>query len=347
MELMNYSPFIYAFEAENIALTGTGTLDGNADCENWWPWKGRNNNLEAHCGIIEGFPVQDDDRNELVDMVERNVPVEGRVFGEGHYLRPQLVQIHRSKNVLIEDVTLIRSPMWVLNPIQCENVIVRGVVIDSTGPNSDGCDPESCKDVLIENVSFRTGDDCIAVKSGRNADGRRLNIKSENIVVQNCEMADGHGAFTIGSEVSGGAQNIFCQNNLMSSPHLEQAFRFKNNAVRGALIEDIFIRNIEITGLYTGTSASRGMVLSIDYFYEEGAAGNYNPVVRNVDIRNVTATSANYALYLRGFPDNHISDIRLYDSNFSEVGRANVIENVDRLGLFNVTVNGQIIVPPL
>lgn len=214
-------------------------------------------------------------------------------------------------------------------------------VFVQTGPNSDGCDPESCKDVLIENVKFRTGDDCIAVKSGRNADGRRINIKSENIVVQNCEMEDGHGAFTIGSEISGGAQNIFCQNCSMSSPHLEHALRFKNNAVRGALIEDIFIRNIHISELYTGTSPSRGMALSIDFFYEEGPEGNYNPVVQNIDIRNVTANGANYALYLRGFPTDHITDIRLYDCHFHGVIRGNVIEFVDNLGLFNVTVNGE------
>jgi len=235
--------------------------------------------------------------------------------------------------------------MWILNPVLCENVIVRGVTINSTGPNSDGCDPESCKDVLIENVKFRTGDDCIAVKSGRNADGRRLNIKSENIVVQNCEFEDGHGGFTIGSEISGGAKNIFCQDCTMNSPHLEQALRFKNNAVRGALIEDIFIRNIKISELYTGTSLTRGMALSIDFYYEEGPAGNYHPIVRNIDIRNVTATKANYALYLRGFENDHIQDIRLYNCHFSDVIRPNVIEYVDRLGLFNVTFNGEVLIP--
>lgn len=136
MELWNFSPLIYAFEAENIAITGTGTLDGNGDCEHWWPWKGRNDNLEALCGILEGYPTQENDRNLLLDMVERNVSVEERVFGQGHYLRPQFVQPYRSKNVLIEDVTLLRSPMWVLNPVECENVIIRGVTVDSGGPNS-------------------------------------------------------------------------------------------------------------------------------------------------------------------------------------------------------------------
>lgn len=346
MELYNYSPFIYAYEAENIAITGQGTLDGNADCEHWWPWNGRNSNLEQYCGITEAHPGHAVDLAMLTDMVARGVPVEERVFGDNHFLRPQFVQPHRSKNVLIEGVTLKRSPMWVLNPVLCENVIVRAVTIDSKGPNSDGCDPESCKDVLIEKVKFHTGDDCIAIKSGRNNDGRRVNVKSENIVIQDCEFEDGHGAFTIGSEISGGARNIFCQNNVMSSPNLEQALRFKNNALRGGHIEDVFIRNIQILELYNGTSTTRGMVLSIDFNYQEGPAGDHHPVVRNVDIRNVTATTANYAFYLRGFPADRISDVRLYDCNFDNVVRSNVIEFVDRLQLDNVTVNGELFTSP-
>lgn len=343
---MNFSPFIYAFEAENIAVTGNGVLNGNADCSHWWPWKGRNNNLELLCGIIEGFPTEEADVAALTEMAERNVPVEERIFGEGHYMRPVFVQPYKSKNILIEGVTFLRSPNWILNPVLCENVIVRAVTINSTGPNSDGCNPESSRDVLIENVKFITGDDCIAIKSGRNADGRRINVKSENIVIQNCEMENGHGGFTIGSEISGGVRNIFCQNCSMNSPQLEQGLRFKNNAVRGGVIEDIFIRNIHIPELYTGTSASRGMVLSIDYFYDEGPNGNYPPVVHNVDVRNVTAFKSNYGLYLRGFPTDHITNVRLYDCHFSGVVRGNVIEYVENLGLFNVTVNGDAIEVP-
>lgn len=133
MELINYSPFIYAYEAENIAITGTGVLDGNADCENWWPWNARNNNLEELCNITEPHPGQAVDLASLTDMVARGVPVEERIFGPGHYLRPQFVQPQRSKNVLIEGITLLRSPMWILNPVLCENVIVRGVTINSKG----------------------------------------------------------------------------------------------------------------------------------------------------------------------------------------------------------------------
>src|SRR5207302_11408872 len=124
-------------------------------------------------------------------------------FGEGWYLRRNFVQPYRSNNILIEDVTIINSPMWELNPVLCRNVTIRNVTINSHGPNNDGCDPESCTDVLIDRCTFDTGDDCIAIKSGRNADGRRLHAACENIIVQGCTMKDGHGGVTLGSECSG------------------------------------------------------------------------------------------------------------------------------------------------
>lgn len=131
LELINFSPFIYAYEVENIALTGSGVLNGNADCEHWWPWKGRNGNLDRLCGIIEGFPTEEADVAALTDMAERNVPVEERVFGQGHYMRPVFVQPYLSRNILIEGVTFVQSPNWILNPVLSENVIVRGVTINS------------------------------------------------------------------------------------------------------------------------------------------------------------------------------------------------------------------------
>jgi polygalacturonase len=141
-------------------------------------------------------------------MVARGVPVAERVFGDGHFLRPNFVQPYRSRNILIEGITVVNSPMWELNPVLCENVTVRRVTVRSHGPNNDGCDPESCRDVLIEGCTFDTGDDCIALKSGRNEDGRRLNAPIENVVVRDCTMKDGHGGVVIGSEISGGARDI-------------------------------------------------------------------------------------------------------------------------------------------
>lgn len=337
IELMNYSPFIYAFEEENIAVTGEGTIDGNAGCDHWWPWKGR-----TQCGWKEGQPNQAADRARLFEMAEKRTPVSERVFGEGHYLRPQFIQPYRCKNVLLEGMTLKNSPMWQVHPVLCSNVIVRKMTITGadlnreSGPNTDGCDPESCTDVLIQDCNFNTGDDCIAIKAGRNEDGRRVNARSENIVIQGCHMQDGHGGVTIGSEISGGVRNVFAENCRMDSPRLDNAVRIKNNAMRGGVLENIHVRNIEV-----GEVAQAS--LSIDFFYEEGEAGKFTPVVRNVDIRNLTTKKAQYALYLRGFKNAPIGDVHLIDCNLQGVQKPNVVENVNGLQLSNVHINGKLV----
>ncbi|RYE26786.1 MAG: glycoside hydrolase family 28 protein [Sphingobacteriaceae bacterium] len=205
VELMNYSPLIYAYREQNIAITGEGTLDGRASNNNWWPWKGK-----SEYGWKQGAPNQTDKGNRpvLFDMAEKNVPVKDRQFGDGHYLRPQFIQPYLCNNVLIKGVQVINSPMWILHPVLCTNVTIDSVNVESNGPNTDGCDPESCKNVVIKNCYFNTGDDCIALKSGRNRDGRRLNVPCENVVIQNCTMANGHGGIVIGSEISGGVKSI-------------------------------------------------------------------------------------------------------------------------------------------
>src|ERR687890_208934 len=211
-------------------------------------------------------------------MMTRDVPLEQRIFGENSYLRPQFIQPYKCRNVLIEGVKIIDSPMWEVHPVLCENVIVRNLSIVTHGPNNDGCDPESCRDVLIEGCLFDTGDDCIAIKSGRNNDGRRLKTPTENIIVRGCTMKDGHGGVTVGSEISGGVRNLFVENCRMDSPNLDHALRVKNNAMRGGLLENFYFRNITI-----GQVAHA--IITIDFNYEEGAKGGYTPVVRNYDVR--------------------------------------------------------------
>src|SRR5690606_8932553 len=125
----------------------------------------------------------------------------------------------------ISDVTIERAPFWLIHPLLSENIIVRGVTMESHGPNNDGCDPESCKNVLIEDCFFNTGDDCIAIKSGRNNDGRRWNIPCENIIVRNCTMKNGHGGVVIGSEITGGCRNVWAENCTMDSPELDRVLR--------------------------------------------------------------------------------------------------------------------------
>lgn len=332
VELMNYSPLIYAWEAEDVAVTGEGTLDGQADRAHWWPWKGQREHGYT------GGPQQKPARDRLFAMAERGVPVAERVFGEGDYLRPQFIQPYRCRNVLIEGVTIRNSPMWEIHPVLCTNVTVRGVTIDTHGPNNDGCDPESCRDVLIENCYFDTGDDCIAIKSGRNADGRRLNVPAENIIVRGCQMKDGHGGVTVGSEISGGARNIFAERCRMDSPNLERALRIKTNAMRGGVIEHVYMRDCQIGRV-------ENAVVSIDFFYEEGEAGAFRPTVSDIEVRNVTVERTEYALYLRGFTGAPIRDVRIIDTDFRRVARPNVTQNVEGLAMTNVRINGALAAP--
>ena len=329
VELMNYSPFIYAFNQENVAITGTGTIDGQADCEHWWPWKGR-----TECGWKRGDPNQSKARDILIALAEKDAAIRDRVFGEGHFLRPQFIQPYRCKNVLIEGVTLKNSPMWEINPVLCTNVTVQSVKISSHGPNNDGCNPESSTDVLIKDCHFDTGDDCIAIKSGRNADGRRVNVPSSNIVIQGCEMKDGHGGVTIGSEMSGSVRNVFAENCRMDSPNLDRALRIKTNSVRGGVVENIHMRNVEVGQVSDA-------IVSIDFNYEEGDSGSFPPVVRHIGLRKVRSGKSKYALFLRGYKTAVISDIRLDDCTFDQVAQPNVLENVQGLRLSDVRINGK------
>ncbi|HEX2559619.1 glycoside hydrolase family 28 protein [Phenylobacterium sp.] len=332
IELMNYSPFIYAIDCENIGITGQGTIDGQASREHWWTWKGQWKQNQH--GWVESMPNQRPARARLFQMAEDKVPVAQRVFGEGSYLRPNFIQPYRCKNVLIEGVKLRRSPMWQVHPVLCRNIIIRGLDINSHGPNNDGIDPESCQDVLIEDCFFSTGDDCIAVNSGRNADGRRLNVPSENIVIRNCRMADGHGGLTVGSQISGHARNIFAEKCRLDSPDLDHAIRFKNNALRGGVVENCFFRDLTVGQV-------RKAVVTVDFNYEEGAKGAFTPVLRNVVVERVRSGKSTRVADLQGFPNAPIFDVTLKDCVFDGVAEPAIVKNVRGLKLQNVTVNGR------
>ena len=326
VELLNVSPFIYAWEVENIAITGRGTLDGQADTEHWWNWRLPAPGTQGRDRVA---------RNRLIDMQARGVTVQERVFGPNDYLRPNFIQPYRSRNVLIDGVTIINSPMWEIHPVLCRSVTVRNVSVRSHGPNNDGCNPESCRDVLIEGCTFDTGDDCIALKSGRNDDGRRLNVPVENVVIRNCTMKDGHGGVVIGSEISGGARNVFAEKCQMSSPQLDRALRIKTNSVRGGVIEGVYMRDVTV-----GEVAEA--VVTINFFYEEGEGGKYLPTVKDIDVRNVTSKKSQYALLLRGFKNAPISGVRIEDCTFDGVVSGDLLENVKGVELRNVRVNGQL-----
>lgn len=329
MELWNYSPLIYAIDATNVAVTGRGTLDGQADFDHWWSWKGAWKNVAAR----PGQPTQIPARLRLAEMVEAGVPLSDRIFGDGAYLRSSFVQPYRCQNVLIEGVSVINSPMWEIHPVLCRNVIVRDVTVRTHGPNNDGCNPESSADVLIERCTFDTGDDCIALKSGRNAEGRRLNVPVENVIIRDCVMRDGHGGVVVGSEASGGARNIFAERCRMDSPRLDRALRFKTNSVRGGTIEHVYMRDVTV-----GQVAEA--VVTADFFYEEGDTGLFPPTLRDVELRNVTSQKSRYGLLLRGYAHSPISEVRVIDCRFDGVTEGDRIESVRDLTFVNTHVNG-------
>jgi unsaturated rhamnogalacturonyl hydrolase len=314
-ECMNYSPLIFAYQQHDIAVTGNGTLDGSGSNTTWWDW--------AH--------HSSGDSKSLVSASDQGVPPEQRVFGPGHHLRPNFIVPNRCQNVLIQGVTIHNSPMWEINPVLCKNVIVRSVNISSLGPNNDGCDPECSQDVLIENCTFQTGDDCIAIKSGRNEDGRRIGVPSENILVRDCHMLDGHGGVVIGSEISGNCSNVFAEDCLMDSPNLNCVLRFKNNAARGGNIHDVYVRNVQV-----GSVAKAALL--IEYTYQEGANGPYIPVLRNVTLSHVTGQDIPRVVTLQTFPAAIIENIRVEDCVFHGLKSAEPLVNGDGITYSNVTV---------
>lgn len=315
-EVMNYSPLIYAFEQQNIAVTGQGTLDGQASKGVWHQWVRR-------WGA---------DSRRLVEMGNNDVPVAQRVFGDGHYLRPNFVQPVRCQNVLIEGVHITDSPMWVINPVYCTNVTIQGVTVDTEGPNTDGCDPDSSTDVWIKNCSFSDGDDCIAIKSGRDHDGRRVNIPSQNIVVQNCHFEAGHGGVTMGSETAGGIRNVYAEDCTFDSPDLNMALRFKTNPARGGYIEDVFVRNCTVK------TARFGIHMTMRYGSSGARDGDTVPVVRNIDIRDTSfATLTRRPVFIEGYsPAIQISDVTIADCTFGTVRTPGAaITNATRIHLLD------------
>lgn len=327
VECMNYSALIYSYGEENIAITGSGILDGQGTNNNWWSWKGNKAD-----GWKEGMPNQKKGRDLLFEMAESNVPPKKRILGEGYFLRPNFFQPYKCKNILVEGVTFKDSPMWFLHPVLCENVTLRNVTVEGSGPNNDGFDPECSKNILIKNCYFDTGDDCIAIKSGRNNDGRRINIPCENIVIQNCVMKEGHGGVVIGSEISGGVRNVFAEDCIMSSPHLERAIRIKTNSIRGGVLENIFVRNLKVDEV-------REAVLKIDYFYEEGDAGQFTPEVKNIYLENIESQKSQYAIWIKAYDRSPVRNLVLKNCKFANVNNYNIMENVDEPKFFRVFVN--------
>ena len=306
LECFNLSPCVYAFKAKDIAITGKGTIDGGGSNDTWWPWNGN-----KRFGWKEGQTSQRDmGRPRLLQAGEDGIPMydekgkrsPDRVFTEKDRLRPQLVSFNKCEGILLEDVTLLRSPFWVIHPLHSTDITVRRVKMINDGPNGDGCDPECCDRVLIEDCYFDTGDDCIAIKSGRNRDGRERNMPSKNIIIRNCEMKNGHGGVVVGSEISGGCQNVYAHDCVMDSPELERVLRIKTNSCRGGVIENINMRNIKV-----GVCKEAVLKINTDYEPKEICCRGYYPTVRNVLMENVTCQKSQYGVMIVGYEADSLS----------------------------------------
>ncbi|MDA3893762.1 MAG: glycoside hydrolase family 28 protein [Salinivirgaceae bacterium] len=336
MECMNYSPLIYAYKQSNIAITGKGKIDGQGEV--WWHWKGqrfKSVDQESTTNLDES---QNDDVALLTQMVEDNMPLEQRVFGEGHYLRSSFIQPYLCTNVLIEGITIVRAPMWIIHPVLSENVTVRKVKIESLGPNNDGCDPECCTNVLIDSCYFNTGDDCIAIKSGRNNDGRRVGVPSKNIIVQNCMMVEGHGGVVMGSEISGNVSHVFVKNCIMDSPNLERAIRIKSNTLRGGTVEHIYVRDIEVKQVKEAV-----LKINMHYGIYAQSTGNNIPIVRNVYMENVNSQKSKYGYWIKGIENHPVSGIYLKNCSFNNVDEKYFSENAGEVSMNRVKINEEYI----
>jgi polygalacturonase len=315
-ECYNYSPFIYAYGVTNVAITGKGTIDGNSE-KTFATWK----------------PDQKKDQLLLRQMGNDNVPVHQRVFGEGHLLRPCMIQIYNGKNVLIEGVKIIDSPFWVIHPVLCYNVTVRNVVVTSSNLNNDGCDPEGSVNVLIDNCEFNTGDDAVAIKAGRDQDGWRVGQATENVVIRNCRMNSKANGLCIGSEMSGGVRNVFMENCIVTNAG--STIYFKANLDRGGFIENVWVRDITV-------DVARARCIAFETNYH-GYRGNYfPPVFRNFVIENINCRiGGKYAIFGEGVVDSKLINITLKNIKIEKAEIPYHLMFIENWNIENVMINGE------
>lgn len=316
IECYNYCPLIYAIDCENLAVTGKGILKGNGQA--WWHWK----------------KLQHTGAKKLYDAEADGIPLEKRIFGNTtDALRPQFIQFIRSRNILISDIRIEDGPQWTIHPVYCENIIIRDITIDTDGPNTDGLNPDSCRNVLIENSSFATGDDCIAINSGMNEDGWRVNRPCENVLIRNCRMTRGHGGVVIGSGMSGGVRNIYAHDCEIDGT--EMGIRLKSMRGRGGVVENIDIRDCRVENIL-------GQVIQVNMFYGATTIDPTSavpPLFRNIVMENITG-SGGTGIQLKGLPESPLADIALRHIHITAPG-AMECSDVTGLTLDDVQVNNR------
>src|SRR5687767_465433 len=294
-ECMNYSGLIYGQNVHDVSITGEGTIDGQGKA--WWG-AFRKGSWAAMKRLRELGETSDDPKQ--------------RVFGTPEAgLRPCLLEPINCQRILLDGVTFTNSPFWTIHPIYCTDLTARNLKIHGTGPNTDGLNPDSCANVLIERCAFDTGDDCVTLKSGRDKDGRRVGKPTENVIVRDCTFARGHGTVVIGSEMSGGVRNVLAEN--LTADGTDAGVRIKTRRGRGGTIENVVYRNMTLKNI-------RKQAITVDMFYDVGNNPGVDqtgrdgiPAIRNVLVENLTCDGAAQAIVLRGLPDSPITGVALRD----------------------------------
>jgi polygalacturonase len=318
---MGYSPLIYASDVEDVAITGPGTIDGNADSE-FHAWN-RDQQMRR---------LSLDDVVSLRQMGIDGVPLGQRVFGEGTHLRPSAIQFLGARRVLLEDYTIINSPFWVNHLVFTDHATVRNLNVDSHFGNNDGVDVDSSTYVLVEDNHFRTGDDSVVVKSGRDRDGRDIGRPSEYVVVRNNDMG-GEDGIALGSEMSGGIRHVFFDNNVLRKG--SSAIRFKSNLDRGGVVEHIRVRNFTVEEFNT--------LFWFQLNYPGDMGGNFPATYRDIVFENFRVEKVGTVFEAHAPASAPLLDVRLENIAIGEAETPLVLENVSNLEFRNVTIGSQTI----
>ena len=354
----NQSP-LSASNAINIAVTGSGIVDGNGDAWRMMK-KDKLTGSQWKNKVASGGVLSEDGKTwyPSAKSLKGNSVKNPGVIASGatlnnveeykDFLRPNLVVFTRCKNVMLDGVTFQNSPAWNLHPSMCENLTVRNVYAKNPwyAQNGDGIDIESCKNFLIENSTFDVGDDGICIKSGRDAEGRKRNMPTENGIIRNCIVYHAHGGFVIGSEMSGGAKNLYVSNCTFIGTDI--GLRFKTTRGRGGVVEKIYVNNIRMKDI-------AGEAILFDMYYaakdpvpmagekrelpkvEFKSVDETTPVFKDFYVKDVVCTGAEKGIFIRGIPEMHIKNINL--ENMTLLAKKGVdIQEATGINIKNVNI---------
>lgn len=335
--MKSFHPLIYAVDAENITIKGEGKLDGQG--YKWWMEFFRVFvDLRDH-GVrdVNKYQRMWDEANDVKALYAETNEDYIKTL-QRRFFRPPFIQMIRSRNIRIEGVTIVNSPFWTINPEFCDNVkIHRVTIINPKSPNTDGINPSSSRNVMISDCFISVGDDCITIKSGRDGQGRRIGVPSENITITNCIMLSGHGGVVIGSEMSGGVRNVVISNCVFDGTY--RGIRLKSSRGRGGVVENIRVSNIMMRNIQR-----EAIILDMKYSHmPEEPVSERTPIFRNIHISGLTGVDVAVPIFIRGLEESPITDITLSDINFQS-SKDPFFENIKRVELKNVIVNEQEIV---